>query len=89
MFAVNHPLFGRDVIIFSSINGIGQIFIYELIKRYKQHIPAFVITFRKCLTVIINILWFGHELNLPQLIGLILVFVAIGAEVYANNCTKK
>ena len=79
MFCIEHPNYTQDVFIFSLINGIGQLFIYELIKKFKQHIPAFVIAIRKCVTVVINIVWYGHEVNPTQLIGLVFVFAAVMA----------
>lgn len=55
-----------------------------MIKLYKQHIPAFIIGIRKCLTVIVNILYFGHSINRPQLLAIIFVFSSIMWETYDN-----
>lgn len=43
-----------------------------------------MIAFRKCLTVIVNILWFHHMINKEQLVGLLFVFAAVLWEVYSN-----
>ncbi len=83
-FLINYEDFASDVLKFSILNAVGQLFIYRMVKEFRQHIPAFVIAFRKCLTVIVNILWFNHTLNKEQLIGICLVFVAVGWEVYSN-----
>ena len=67
------------------LNAVGQLFIYKMIKEFRQHVPSFVIAFRKCLTVMVNILWFGHTLNWQQFSGLILVFTAVIVEVWINK----
>lgn len=60
-----------------------------MIKLFKQHIPPFVIATRKCFTVIVNIIHFGHTINQQQLLGMILVFTAIIMEVYSNYKEKQ
>ena len=83
-FLINYEDFALDVLKFSVLNAVGQLFIYRMIKEFRQHIPAFVIAFRKCLTVIVNILWFHHTINKEQLIGVFFVFLAVIWEVYSN-----
>ena len=87
-FIMNYQDFGIDLIMFASLNGIGQLFIYRMIKEFKQHIPPFVIAFRKCLTVLVNILWFKHLVNWQQMCGIGLVFVAVIWEVWSNYQEK-
>jgi hypothetical protein len=53
-----------DIAALSILNALGQIVIYKMIKLYKQHIPAFIIGIRKCLTVVVNIIYFGHSVNM-------------------------
>lgn len=53
-----------------------------MIKLFKQHIPSFVIATRKCFTVIVNIVHFGHQVNGVQGVGMCLVFTAVMMEVY-------
>ena len=55
-----------------------------MIKLFKQHIVPFVIATRKCVTVIVNIVYFGHTVNGKQFVGIGLVFVAIIMEVVLN-----
>jgi hypothetical protein len=52
-----------DIALLSILNAVGQSIIFQMIKLYKQHIPAFVIGIRKCLTVVVNIIYFGHSVN--------------------------
>lgn len=87
-FLLNYEGFAMDLLKFSTLNAVGQLFIYRMIKEFRQHIPAFVIAFRKCLTVMINIFWFNHSINTPQLLGIGFVFVAVFWEVYSNYKAK-
>lgn len=75
--------------IFSVLSAIGQLVIYRMIKLFKQHIVPFVIATRKCLTVVVNIVYFGHSVNGKQLAGMLLVFAAIMLEVVLNAMEKK
>ena len=74
---------------FSLLNGIGQLFIYRMIIEFRQHIPSFVIAVRKCLTVVINLAFFGHKINKFQMGGIFIVFSAVIWEVINNNLSKK
>ena len=83
-FFMTHEEIFQDIAILSLLNSLGQIIIYKMIKLYKQHIPAFVIGIRKCLTVIVNIIYFGHTINKPQFFAIIFVFISIMWETYDN-----
>lgn len=83
-FLLHYEGFVFDVIFMSILNGSGQLFIYRMIKEFKQHIAPFVIAFRKCITVLINILWFHHLVNWEQMFGIGFVFVAVMWEVWSN-----
>ena len=73
-----------DLLIFSVLSAVGQLVIYKMIKLFKQHIVPFVIATRKCVTVVVNIVHFGHTINIKQVLGMGLVFVAIIIEVFLN-----
>jgi drug/metabolite transporter (DMT)-like permease len=88
-FMQNHEGFFLDVCIFSFLNGGGQLFIYRMIKEFRQHITPFVVAFRKCLTVLINIFWFHHLVNWHQMMGIGFVFSAVMWEVWSNYQEKK
>ena len=88
-YALTHPEWVADMAIFSVLSAIGQLVIYRMIKLFKQHILPFVIATRKCLTVVVNIVYFGHTVNNRQLLGMLLVFAAIMLEVVLNTREKK
>lgn len=78
-----------DILYFSVLNSVGQLVIYRMIKLFKQHIPPFVIATRKCITVVVNIIYFKHSINTEQTVGIGLVFTAIMLEVVLNYREKK
>jgi len=60
--------------VYSLCAFVGQLFVYLMIKQFTQHFVPFVITTRKIFTVGLSILFYGHETNAGQIIGLLLVF---------------
>jgi len=76
-FMTDCPQFCFDMAVFSILNSLGQLAVYRMIILFKQHIPAFVIATRKCFTVIVNIIIFGHKVYLIQGVGILLVFIAV------------
>lgn len=58
----------------SVLSSIGQMFVYRMIKQFKQHFVPFVITTRKIFTVGLSIIVYRHATNVWQLLGLLLVF---------------
>ena len=87
-YTLTHHEWVIDMTIFSVLSAIGQLVIYRMIKLFKQHIVPFVIATRKCLTVVVNIMYFGHLVNGKQLAGMLLVFAAIMLEVILNAREK-
>ena len=74
-FNSRHPQLGYDFIMLSFLTTIGQVFVYRMIKQFKQHIVPFVITTRKIFTVVISIIFYGHETSMIQYVAIILIFV--------------
>lgn len=55
---------------------LGQVFIYRLVRQFKQHIVPFIITTRKIFTVALSIFYFGHKFNPQQALGVGIVLAA-------------
>jgi drug/metabolite transporter (DMT)-like permease len=62
------------------LSTFGQMFVYRMIKQFKQHFAPFVITTRKIFTVGLSIFYYHHETNLFQIAGLVLVFFIVTYE---------
>ena len=65
------------LLLISFLNSIAQLFVYQMLKEYKQHVPAFVIATRKCITVVLSLFWYHHSLVFVQYFGILFVFVSI------------
>lgn len=73
-FVQKYPQLGYDIVILSCLTTLGQIFVYRMIKQFKQHIVPFVITTRKIFTVVISIILYGHNTTFFQVLAIILIF---------------
>lgn len=60
IFLYQHNKFLINLLLMGFLSTLGQIFVYRMIKQFKQHFVPFVITTRKIFTVGLSILWFGH-----------------------------
>jgi drug/metabolite transporter (DMT)-like permease len=68
------------MLIIGAMSFVGQVFIYRLVKQFKQHIVPFIITTRKILTVVVSISYFGHKYTIEQVLGIVLVLGASAFE---------
>lgn len=59
-FIFAHPGFAAQMFGHAVIAALGQLFVYKIIKQFKQHILPFVRASRKVLTVAISIAFYGH-----------------------------
>jgi UDP-galactose transporter B1 len=59
-YCIQHPQFLYDLLILSLSAFVGQLFVYRMIKEFKQHMVPFVITTRKIFTVGLSIVYFHH-----------------------------
>jgi hypothetical protein len=75
-FMYYHKDFVFDLGLMSLTAFVGQIFIYRMIKQFKQHIVPFVVTTRKIITVGLSLIYFHHETSLGQISAIIIVFLA-------------
>lgn len=62
------------MLILAILTTLGQVFVYRMIKQFKQHIVPFVITTRKIFTVVISIILYGHTTTPFQITAIILIF---------------
>lgn len=77
LFLWEHPGFSFDLFVMSVVSGFGQFFVYRMIKQFKQHFVPFTISSRKILSVSISIVFYRHETNWIQMIGIFFVLSTI------------
>ncbi len=73
----------------SLLSSVGQIFVYRMIKQFKQHFVPFVITTRKIFTVGLSIIVYRHATNVWQILGLFLVFAIVTYEFVSELMAEK
>lgn len=79
-FAQKYPQILIDIVSLAFLTTLGQIFVYRMIKQFRQHIVPFVITTRKIFTVVLSIVFYGHETTFTQIAAIALVFFAASYE---------
>jgi UDP-galactose transporter B1 len=80
LFIFEHHFFVVHMLAMGVLSTFGQMFVYRMIKQFKQHFAPFVITTRKIFTVGLSIFYYHHETNGFQLAGLIMVFIIVTYE---------
>ena len=80
MFMVTRWRFTLDLFIYAICGTVGQMFVYRMIKQFKQHFVPFVITTRKIFTVGLSLIWYRHATNAGQVISIVMVFLLVTYE---------
>ena len=75
-FMADHQFFTFQITLNSFACFFGQIFVYRMIKQFKQHIVPFVVTLRKVLSVIVSIVFYKHSTSFLQIVGMLIIFAA-------------
>ncbi len=89
LFIYEHRLFAIHMSTMGILSTFGQMFVYRMIKQFKQHFPPFVITTRKIFTVGLSIFYYHHETNFAQMAGLALVFGIVTYEFVSEMVDEK
>ena len=80
-YLIEHYLYFTYLFVMSLFNLLGQIYVYRLIKQFKQHVVPFIITTRKIITIVISVLFVGHKkYELIQFVGVFIIFVSVAYE---------
>ena len=59
-YIFTHHKFLIHMILMGILSTSGQMFVYRMIKQFKQHFVPFVITTRKIFTVALSIIFYNH-----------------------------
>lgn len=87
-FVREHPVVGKDVLLFCICGAVGQIFIYHTLSKFSSLLLVTVTVTRKMLTMLLSVVWFGHSLSGMQWLGVGLVFGGVGAEAAIGRREK-
>lgn len=88
IYCIEHMNFTWDLLMVSVLSFVGQLFVYRMIKMFKQHIVPFVITTRKIFTVGLSIVYFKHDWSGAQVIS-ILVVLGVTMHEFLDNIGKE
>jgi drug/metabolite transporter (DMT)-like permease len=89
IFIYEHHIFLVHLVSMGLLSTLGQMFVYRMIKQFKQHFVPFVITTRKIITVGLSILYYQHETNVGQIVGIVLVFTIVTYEFVSELMSEK
>lgn len=76
-FIHRHPILVKDVVLFSSLSAIGQLFIFLTVAEFGPLPCSIVTTTRKFFTVLTSVFLFGNKLTITQGIGSSIVFLGL------------
>lgn len=77
-FCNEHPALVVDVVVLSTTNVFSQFCIYSMIKEYGALVFAATMNVRQVVSIIISYITFHHFITVWQVLGLVMVFGALG-----------
>jgi UDP-galactose transporter B1 len=89
VFCSTHPAIVYDILLFSLAGALGQCFIFMTLEHFGSLILVTVTVTRKMFSIILSVLWFGHQLSVGQWGSVALVFIAIAWEATGKAGAKK
>jgi len=81
LFVLRHPQALIDLAIFGTTSALGQSFIFYTIANFGALPCATITTTRKLFTIFVSVLWFGHNINPLQWVGVMVVFGALAWDI--------
>lgn len=81
MFFQNYPIVLFEIIPMIVSQVLGQMCIYYVVVNFRQHIFPLISTFRKVITVILSVWYFGHHIGAYQLIAIAVMLFGITYEL--------
>lgn len=88
-FVKRHPNILSDILAFSALSALGQLFIFLTVTDFGPLPCSIVTTTRKFFTVLTSILYFGNPTTYRQYLGIILVFTGLALDQFKGKETKK
>lgn len=73
----------------SLLGTMGQLSIYYIVKHFEPYVTAIITTIRKVLTVLLSVVFFRHDLNAMQWLGIGVVFLGVAFETVDELNSKR
>lgn len=84
-FCLEFPEIIPQLLLFAISSGIGQTFIYLTLRKFGSLACSLVTTTRKFFTILLSVLLFGNEITDAQWIGVVIVFIGLGLDMYLSK----
>jgi UDP-galactose transporter B1 len=88
-FILTHNRLIIDLALIGILSAAGQFFVYYLCNVFKQHIVPLIVGTRKIFTVALSIFYYGHDISIPQILGLLIVLGISLYEFFAESQIKQ
>ena len=85
LFCHNHPVVIYDIVLFALTGAVGQCFIFYTLESFGSIMSVTVTVTRKMISIVLSVLWFGHNLSFIQWLAVALVFGAIAWDSISNS----
>jgi len=89
VFCARYPQVIFDILRYGFCGGVGQIFVFYIIKEFGSLVNTTVTVTRKFFSILISVIVFGHEVNLMQWFGIGFVFAGLSVNIVAKSRSKK
>ena len=76
-FCVSYPGVGTNLLIFSLVSAVGQLFIFYSLLVFDSLVCTTITTLRKFATIAISVVFHGNVLSVPQWASVCMVFGAV------------
>lgn len=88
-FCRDHPEVRLDLAVYCFLSAVGQSVIVWALFRFDSMTVTVVTTTRKFFTILASVFWFNNSLNFLQWLGVVVVFIGIGADSQYKYALKK
>ena len=81
-FLLQYPDFAGHALLMSVCSASGQMFIFYTIETFDAVMFATIMTLRQILSILISVVYYGHAVNAMGVLGMGLVFIALGYKTW-------
>jgi len=85
LFCIKYPHVLNKIFLFALCSAVGQAVILSAVFRFNSLVVTTITTTRKFFTVLFSVLLFGHQLNIYQWLGVVMVFTSLFFDMYWKN----
>lgn len=81
MFVYNHPWMLVDIVMFSVVSLLGQLFIFYTVKSFGAVVFSIIMSIRILFSILLSCLVYSHPITELGVLGMIIVFGAMGYRI--------